>query len=80
MNLGNPDEFSILELAEMIMKLIDSRSKIVFKSLLPDDPKQRRPDIALAKNRLHWDPYAPLEEGLPKTIQYFRDLLEGVVK
>jgi len=74
-NLGNPSEFSILELAEMILKLTKSKSKIVFKPLPQDDPKQRQPDITLAKSRLNWEPKVPLQEGLIKTIEYFKVFL-----
>lgn len=74
-NLGNPQEFTILELAEKILKLTKSKSKIVFKPLPQDDPKQRRPDITLAKTKLNWQPKVPLEEGLIKTIEWFRRLL-----
>ena len=74
-NLGNPGEFSILELAQMILKLTKSKSKIVFKPLPQDDPKQRQPDITLAKSRLNWEPKVPLQEGLIKTIEYFKAFL-----
>lgn len=74
-NLGNPQEFTILELAEKILKLTKSKSKIVFKPLPQDDPKQRQPDITLAKTKLNWQPKVPLEEGLIKTIEWFRRLL-----
>jgi UDP-glucuronate decarboxylase len=74
-NLGNPGEFTILELAEMILKLTKSKSKIVFKPLPQDDPKQRQPDITLAKSRLNWEPKVPLQEGLIKTIEYFKAFL-----
>ncbi len=76
-NLGNPNEFSMLELAEKIIKLTRSKSKIVLKPLPQDDPKQRQPDISLAKKVLHWEPKNHLEEGLKKTIQYFKALLSG---
>ncbi|MEW6067183.1 MAG: UDP-glucuronic acid decarboxylase family protein [Nitrospirota bacterium] len=75
-NLGNPDEFSILELAEKVIKLTGSKSKIVFKPLPQDDPKQRQPDISLAKKALKWEPKNRLEEGLKKTIAYFKKLLK----
>jgi UDP-glucuronate decarboxylase len=71
-NLGNPGEFTMLELAENVLKLTKSRSKIVHKPLPDDDPKQRRPDITLAKKYLKWEPKVPLAEGLKKTIAYFR--------
>jgi UDP-glucuronate decarboxylase len=76
-NLGNPAEFSILELAEKVIGLTGSRSRIVFKPLPNDDPKQRQPDISLAKERLGWEPNIGLEEGLRKTIAYFEELLIG---
>lgn len=72
-NIGNPQEFTILELAELILKLTKSKSKIVFKPLPEDDPAQRKPDINLAKRILNnWEPKVSLEEGLTKTIEYFR--------
>lgn len=71
-NLGNPAEFSMLELAQKVVELTGSKSKIVFKSLPADDPKQRQPDIALARGKLNWEPKIALEEGLKKTIEYFR--------
>ena len=71
-NLGNPGEFSILELAEMAIKMTGSRSKIIFEELPQDDPLQRQPDIALASERLGWEPTVELEEGLGRTIEYFR--------
>ena len=74
-NLGNPEEFSVLTLAELIIKLTESQSKIVFKALPEDDPLQRQPDIALAKQRLGWKPTVDLQEGLMKTIEYFRKTL-----
>ena len=74
-NLGNPDECSILQLAEMIIRMTDSRSKIIFKLLPQDDPIRRCPDITLAKERLNWEPTVELEEGIRKTIEYFRDLV-----
>lgn len=79
-NLGNPKEFSILELAEMVIKLTNSKSKIVFKPLPSDDPMQRQPDITLAKEKLSWEPSVPLEAGLKNTIKYFKNLLSGNVK
>ncbi|HQQ02786.1 MAG TPA: SDR family oxidoreductase [Bacteroidales bacterium] len=75
-NIGNPSEFTILELAEKVIQLTDSRSKIVFKPLPPDDPKQRQPDITLAKKLLKWEPQVPLDEGLSLTIAYFRKLFK----
>jgi UDP-glucuronate decarboxylase len=72
MNLGNPGEFTMLQLAEMTVRLVGGRSKIVHKPLPADDPKQRRPDITLATNILKWAPAVQLEEGLNRTISYFR--------
>jgi len=74
-NLGNPDEFTIFELAKKIIDLTNSKSKIVFKKLPQDDPKQRQPDITLAKTKLNWQPKVKLEEGLIKTIKYFEEKL-----
>ena len=71
-NIGNPTEFTILEFAEMVRKLLRSRSRIVRKPLPVDDPKQRRPNIALAGKLLGWKPKVELEEGLRRTIEYFR--------
>lgn len=71
-NLGNPHEFSVLELAERIISLIGSSSKIVFKPLPDDDPRQRQPDITLAKEKLGWQPVIELEDGLKRTIEYFK--------
>ena len=74
-NLGNPTEFCILDLAKLVLKLTGSSSPIVFKPLPHDDPKQRRPDITLAKTHLHWEPKIPLEEGLLRTVEYFNSTL-----
>lgn len=71
-NIGNPNEFTILELAEKVIQLTGSKSKIVFKSLPHDDPKQRQPDISLAKEKLDWKPTVELEEGLTKMIESFK--------
>lgn len=71
-NLGNPNEFTILELAEKIIKLSGSKSKIVFRPLPQDDPRQRKPNISLANKELGWSPKIQLDEGLLKTIEYFR--------
>ncbi|MBN1116092.1 MAG: NAD-dependent epimerase/dehydratase family protein, partial [Bacteroidales bacterium] len=72
-NIGNPNEFTILELAQKVISLTGSKSKIVFKPLPSDDPTQRRPDITLAKKHLNnWEPQIQLEEGLIKTIEYFK--------
>ena len=74
-NLGNPDEFQIKELAERVLALVGSRSKIIYKELPQDDPRQRRPDITLAKAQLNWQPSIALDEGLRRTVEYFRALL-----
>ena len=74
-NIGNPGEFTILQLAELVIELTNSRSGIIRQELPADDPKQRRPDISLARNLLHWEPTTPLREGLSKTIEYFDRLL-----
>jgi UDP-glucuronate decarboxylase len=75
-NLGNPNEFSMLQLAEKVIKLTESKSRIIFQGLPSDDPKQRKPDIALAKNLLGWNPSIELDEGLISTIEYFRTLIQ----
>ncbi|MDR2775022.1 MAG: SDR family oxidoreductase [Tannerella sp.] len=76
-NLGNPGEFSMLELANKVIRLTGSKSKIIFEPLPQDDPKQRKPDISLAFEKLNgWEPAVKLEEGLKKTIAYFDDLLK----
>jgi UDP-glucuronate decarboxylase len=75
-NIGNPGEFTIRELAEMVVRLTKSSSKLVFKPLPRDDPRQRQPDITLAKARLGWEPTIALEEGLARTIDYFRKNLD----
>ncbi len=72
MNLGNPGEFTILELAEKIIQLTGSKSKIIFHTLPEDDPLQRKPDIGYARNLISWEPSIKLEEGLIKTIEYFK--------
>ncbi len=71
-NIGNPDEFTILQLAEAVIRLTGSTSKIVYQPLPPDDPTQRQPNISVAKKELGWQPAIKLEEGLTKTIDYFR--------
>jgi UDP-glucuronate decarboxylase len=73
-NIGNPNEFTIMELAEKVLKLTGSPSKLIFKPLPSDDPQQRRPDISLATDTLDWVPAIQLEEGLKRTIGYFRDI------
>ena len=74
-NLGNPIEFTILELAEKIIGLIGGKSKIIFNDLPIDDPKKRKPDISKAKNDLGWTPKISIDEGLNLTIDYFKNLL-----
>lgn len=74
-NLGNPGEFTMLELAEKVIQLTGSKTKIVFKPLPEDDPKQRQPVISLAKKELNWEPKVSLDEGLKLTIEYFKRLL-----
>jgi UDP-glucuronate decarboxylase len=71
-NLGNPGEFTILELATLVKELTGSKSEIVFQPLPQDDPVRRRPDISLAKEKLRWEPTIPLRDGLIRTIDYFR--------
>jgi UDP-glucuronate decarboxylase len=73
-NIGNPDEFTILELAKQVIELTGSKSKVVHKDLPVDDPTRRRPDITLAKKHLKWTPTTKLREGLEKTIAWFRTL------
>ncbi len=74
-NIGNPSEFSILELANEVLALTNSKSKLIFHPLPQDDPKQRKPDISLAKKELDWQPKVALKDGLVKTIEYFENLL-----
>lgn len=76
MNLGNPNEFTIRQLAETILRLTNSKSELVFRDLPQDDPIQRQPDISKAKNLLDWSPDVVLEDGLKETIAYFRKLIE----
>lgn len=76
-NIGNPNEFTIKELAEKIVKMTGSKSRFVNNDLPSDDPKQRQPDISLAKNILKWEPTVQLEEGLGKTIEYFRKQIKN---
>jgi UDP-glucuronate decarboxylase len=76
-NLGNPGEYTMLELAEKVLQLTGSRSKLVFRTLPQDDPRQRKPDIALAQQHLGWKPTISLDEGLGKTIAYFRQTLQS---
>jgi UDP-glucuronate decarboxylase len=75
MNLGNPNEFTMIELAELTLELTNSKSKIIHQDLPTDDPKQRQPDITLAKGKINWEPKTQLKEGLQKTIAYFDELL-----
>jgi len=74
-NIGNPNEFTMLELAQSVLKLTSSKSKLVFRDLPHDDPKQRQPDIGVARQRLSWEPRIQLEQGLLRTIAYFREIL-----
>jgi Nucleoside-diphosphate-sugar epimerases len=74
-NLGNPEEFTIKELAEKVVKLTGSKGRIVYREIPPDDPRQRQPDISLAKEKLGWEPRVKLDEGLQKTIDYFKQTL-----
>ena len=76
-NLGNPAEFTIRALAERVLALTGSRSRLVFQPLPQDDPKQRQPDITLAGSALHWSPTIALDQGLAKTIDYFRGVVQG---
>jgi len=75
MNLGNPGEFTMLQLAELVLKKVGGKSKITHLALPSDDPKQRKPDISLAKETLGWEPKIPLEQGIEKTIAYFKSSL-----
>jgi UDP-glucuronate decarboxylase len=74
-NLGNPNEFTMLELAERVLSIVGSKSKLVHKPLPVDDPQQRQPDISVANDELGWSPSVQLEDGLKKTVEYFRTLL-----
>jgi len=76
MNIGNPGEFTILELAQKVIELTGSKSQIVYRPMPEDDPKQRQPDIAQAKRILGWQPKIQLEEGLKKTIEYFAEQIQ----
>ncbi len=75
-NIGNPGEFTMLDLAQAVLRLSGSKSKIIYKPLPSDDPKQRQPDINLAKEKLLWEPKVNLEDGLKETIAYFRKVLQ----
>ena len=74
-NIGNPSEFTMLELAEAVIKLTGSKSKLIFLPLPTDDPRQRQPDITLAQQELSWEPAVSLEDGLKETIRYFKSTL-----
>ncbi len=74
-NMGNPSEFTILELAEKVIQQTGSESKIIYQSLPQDDPMQRQPDISLAKKHLNWEPRTALDQGLQKTIEYFKGII-----
>jgi len=76
-NLGNPGEFTIKELAETVIDLTGAKSELIYKALPENDPTRRRPDITLAKEKLGWEPHVPLREGLPHTIDYFRKTLRA---
>jgi len=76
MNIGNPSEMTLLEMAKTIVTLADSPSQLVFRGLPPDDPKVRRPDISMARKVLAWEPQVPIDEGLRRTYAWFRDALE----
>jgi UDP-glucuronate decarboxylase len=75
-NLGNPGEFTMIELAEKVISLVGGNSKLVYKPLPPDDPKQRKPDISLAQSKLDWTPKVHLDDGLRETVAYFRQTLD----
>jgi UDP-glucuronate decarboxylase len=76
-NIGNPVEHTMLELAEKVIALVGGRSKLVFQPLPADDPRQRQPDIRMARDKLGWEPKVALEDGLRETIGYFRHLLKS---
>ena len=75
-NLGNPNEVSVQDLAELIIAMTGSRSQLVFKALPSDDPKQRQPDISLARQKLGWEPKVELRDGLKRTIDYFKSIVQ----
>ena len=77
-NLGNPDERSVRELAELVIQLTGSKSELMFLPIPPDDPHHRQPDITMAKTVLRWKPMVPLDEGLKQTIEYFKDKLRDL--
>jgi UDP-glucuronate decarboxylase len=74
-NLGNPEEFSMIELAQLVLKVTGSQSKLVFLPIPLDDPKQRKPDISLARELLNWEPKIKLEQGVIQTVNYFKSIL-----
>ena len=74
-NTGNPHEFTIKQLADLVVEMVNSQSKVVYRDLPVDDPRQRKPDITLAREKLGWEPTIQLREGLTKTISYFDGLL-----
>ncbi|HAX87645.1 MAG TPA: dTDP-glucose 4,6-dehydratase, partial [Cyanobacteria bacterium UBA11370] len=74
-NLGNPDEYTILQLAQAVQQMIDPDAEIIFKPLPTDDPRRRQPDITKAKTLLGWEPSVPLQDGLKRTVEDFRDRL-----
>jgi UDP-glucuronate decarboxylase len=76
-NIGNSGEFTILELAQIIVEMTNSKSKIIFSALPSDDPKQRKPNIDLARKTLNWEPKIQLREGLTKAIPYFESVING---
>ena len=76
-NIGNPREMTVLELAEKVIRIVGGKSRLVFRPLPQDDPRQRQPDISLAKERLGWEPRVSLEDGLRETVAYFRRSLAG---
>jgi len=77
LNAGNPNEVTILELANQIISLTDSKSKLIFKELPEDDPQRRKPDITLATEKLSWKPKVDLETGLTNTVSYFKQVLDS---
>jgi UDP-glucuronate decarboxylase len=78
-NIGNPGEFTMLELAEEVQRLVGSTCEIVHEPLPQDDPKMRKPDIAVARELLGWEPRMPLAQGLARTVDYFRQIVDGAV-
>jgi UDP-glucuronate decarboxylase len=76
-NIGNPSEFTMIELAEAVLRLTKSKSKLVFMPLPQDDPQRRQPDITVAKAKLDWTPKVSLEDGLKETIRYFQNTLNA---